>query len=174
MRQEKQLLLDELQDLIENSTAFVLTKHEGFKANQANEFRCLLRESGAQLEMVRKRVFMKAAAAAGVDGIQRKALEGSIGIVFATGDTVTATKAVVKYAEDSGQAITILGGHFDGKMLNAQEVETLSKLPSMDEMRAQLLATFQAPAQQTLAVMQTLLTSPLYLLENKIEKESGE
>lgn len=174
MRQEKQLLLDAIQEMIEDSKAFVVTSHRGFMANQANEFRTQLREAGGELEMVPKRVFLKAAAAAGVDGIQKEDLEGSIAVIFANGDTVTTTKAVVKYAEDAGEAIKILCGHFDGKVLNAQEVDTLSKLPSTDEMRAQLLATFQAPMQQTLAVMQALLTSPLYLLENKIKKESGE
>ena len=47
------------------------------------------------------------------------------------------------------------------------DVESLSKLPGKDEMRAQLLAYLEAPMAQTLAVMDALLTSVVYCLENK-------
>ena len=55
----------------------------------------------------------------------------------------------------------------------AADVEKLSKLPGKDEMRAQLLATFEAPMAQTVAVMQSALCCVLYCLENKAKKESS-
>ena len=50
-------------------------------------------------------------------------------------------------------------------------VEKLSKLPGKDEMRAQLLSVFEAPMAQTLAVMDALLASVVYCLDNKCQQE---
>lgn len=173
MRAEKQFLLDEMQEMIEKSDAFVVTSCGKMLANTASDFRKQLREADADFEVVRKRVFLKAADAAGVEGLKPEDLTGSIGIVFASGDTVNATKAVCKFAEDNGAVLEVLSGHFDGKMLNASEVETLSKLPGREEMRAMLLGTLEAPMSHTLGVMDALLTSVPHCLANKAaESES--
>lgn len=174
MRQEKQFLLDEIQENIENSEAFVLASYGALLANQANDFRRKLREAGANLKVVRKRVFLKAAQSAGIEDIDPATLEGSVAIVFATGDTVNATKAVCNFAEESADIVKVLGGHFDGQVLNASQVDALSKLPGRDEMRAQLLGLFEAPLSQTLATMEALLCSVPYALENKANAEGGE
>lgn len=174
MRQEKQFLLDEIQEGIQNSEAFVLASYGALLANQANDFRRKLRDAGATMKVVRKRVFLKAAEAAGIEDIDQGALEGSIAVVFATGDSVNATKAVYSFADDSADAVKVLGGYFDGQMLDASQVDALSKLPGRDEMRAQFLGLLEAPMSQTLAVMEALLCSVPYALENKANAEGGE
>ena len=55
--------------------------------------------------------------------------------------------------------------------IQASDVERLSKLPSKDEMRAQFLSVLEAPMSQTLAVMEALLTSVPYCLDNKCKQE---
>ena len=47
---------------------------------------------------------------------------------------------------------------------NGADVKTLSELPSKDEMRAQLLATLEAPLSQTLSVMEALIVQRRILL----------
>lgn len=173
MRQEKQLLLEEIKSKIEGSNAFLLTRYQKMTPGAATGFRNLLRKAGSDFEVVRKRVLLKAAEAAGV-ALDEKDLKGHIGIVFTQGDAVEATKTVLQYGKDNEQAVEILGGRFEGALYKAADIAKIAALPSKDEMRAQFLGLLEAPMAQTLGVMDALLTSVLYCMENKAKKdESG-
>lgn len=173
MRKEKQFLLDESKRNIESHEAFVVVRYLSLTANQANQFRREIAKSGGGYEVVRKRVLVKAAEAAGVT-LDLEALTGHIGLVFTGLDPIETTKSVFQFAAQSNNAIEIIGGRFDGQQYGAPEVELLSKLPGKDEMRAQLLGTLEAPMAQTLAVMDAILASVVYCLDNKCQQETTE
>lgn len=170
MRAEKQLLLDEVKEKIEKSNAFILTQYSSFKADAADRFRKEVADTGAEFEVVRKRVFVKAAASLGIT-IDPASLTGHIGIVFSDKDPIETTKFVFKFGEDNGKAIAVIGARLDGRLYAAADVAKLSKLPSKDEMRAQFLGLLEAPMAETLAVMDALLTSVIYCVDNKSKKE---
>lgn len=172
MRAEKQFLLDEVQQQIEKHPSFVIMKYVGLKANAISDFRREIAELGGDVEMVRKTLLIKAAQAAGIE-LDIGALPGHIGIVFAGKDAIQATKAVFKLSESSEKAVEVLGGNFEGQFYGAEDVEKLSKLPDRDTMRAQLLSTFEAPMAQTLAVMDSLLSSIVYCLDNKSKQNES-
>ncbi len=171
MRPEKQLLLDEIKQKIDGAKAFVLTRYMRLEPNVSANFRQTLGKSGGSFEVVRKRIFIKAAQAAGVT-LDEKLLEGHIGIVFADADAIQTTKAFFAFSKEHENLFHVLGGQFEGQICSAKDVEQISKLPSQDEMRAQLLATLEAPLGQTLAVMQAVLTSVMYCLDNKSQSSS--
>ena len=171
MRKEKQFLLDEIKDKIEASKAFVLTKYERVNPNMAADFRVRLGKSGGDFEVVRKRILIKAAQAAGIT-IDPSLLEGHIGVVFALNDPVQVTKALYDYSKNNDDVLTVLAGRFEGKLFSAKDVEVLSKLPSKDEMRAQFLGLLEAPMAQVLSVMEALLTSLMHGIENKTQSNS--
>ncbi len=97
---------------------------------------------------------------------------GISALVFAGNDPFETTKFVFKFSQESDKAMEVIGGRFEGQLYNAAEMETLSKLPSKDEMRAQLLSVLQAPMAQTLAVMDAVLSSVVYCLDNKSKQGS--
>lgn len=166
MRAEKELLKREIKDQIEESDSFVIMSYKSFSANAANEFRGEVAKLGGGMEMVKKRVLLKAADEAGVT-LDPNVLQGHIGLVFAGKDPIPVTKFVCQASSESNEALTVMGGKFDGTLYSAEQVKVLSELPGKDEMRAQFLATLQAPMVQTVTVMNALLTSLLYCLENK-------
>lgn len=173
MRQDKQLLLDEIKGQIEHYDSFVVMSYQKLTANKANELRREVGKLGGNVGVMRKRVLIKAAEAAGVT-LDVKTLPGHIGLVYAIKDPIEMTKFVIKFGEDNDKKIEVIGGRIDGQLYNASQVEVLSKLPGKDEMRAQLLSTFEAPMAQTLAVMDALLSSVVYCLDNKAKVDSGE
>lgn len=172
MREEKQLLLDEVQQQMQQHPSFVIMKYSGIKAETITEFRREIAGLGGDIEMVKKTILIKAAQAAGLS-LELAALPGHISIVYAGNDALQTTKAVFKFSETSDKAVQILGGNFEGKYYGAEDVEKLSKLPSRDEMRAQFLGTLEAPMSQTLAVMDALLCSILHCLENKSKQQGS-
>jgi len=171
MRQEKQLLIDEIQTHCDKHNAtFVILSYQGLNANAANQFRREIGKMGGSVEMMRKRILQKAMAQKGIE-LPIDSLPGHIGVVFSGGDPIETTKFVFKFSQENNKAIKVVGGRFDGLQYSGEDVEKLSKLPSKDEMRAQLLATFEAPMSQTLAVMEALLTSVVYCLDNKCKEQ---
>lgn len=172
MRQEKQLLLDEIKGQIDQHSTFLIMRNLGIKANSANAFRDDLAKSGGHVEIVRKRIMVKAAKIAGVE-LDIDALTGHIGLIFAGNDPLETIKEAFKFCQDNRKTIEIIGGQFEGKLHTVEQMEMLSKLPNIDGMRAELLSVLEAPLSSTLSVMNSLVASVVYCLDNKC-KQDGE
>jgi large subunit ribosomal protein L10 len=166
MRPEKQLLLDDIKDRIAGSKAIVLASYKRLEPNAASKFRSNLAKTGGSLEVVKKRVLMKAAQVAGLT-LDPALLQGHIAVVFATQDPIQTTKAVYQFSKENEEVLEVIGGRFEGTLCSAKDVEQISNLPSKDEMRAQFLGTLEAPLSQSLAVIDALLTSVMHCLDNK-------
>lgn len=170
MRKDKQLLLDDVADQVKNQGSFLIMSYLGLDANKANELRREVAKTGGNIEVVRKRVLIKAAQVAGVT-LNLDEMPGHIGLIFAGPDLLETTKTVFKFSQDVGEALKVIGGRYEGQLYSGADVEMLSKLPGKDEMRAQLLGLFEAPMAQTLAVMDAILSSVVYCLDNKCKQE---
>lgn len=170
MRPEKQFLVDEIKGYLDQFDSFVIMRYLGLTANALGDFRCKIAELGGDIEMVRKRLLVKAASEAGFE-LEIESLPGHIGLVFANKDAVQTAKAVFELSKNSGNAIEVLGGRIDGQFYSADKVEAFSKLPGKDEMRGQLLGVFEAPMSHTVAAMDALLCGILFCLENRAKGE---
>jgi large subunit ribosomal protein L10 len=166
MRPEKQFLLDEIKGKMDGSGAFILTRYQKMNPNMTSAFRFSLAKVGGDFEVVKKRILLKAANAAGV-ALDPAILAGHIAVIFALEDPVQTTKAVFKFKQDNEEVLEVIGGRFEGRLYSAKDVEQLSKLPSKQEMQAQFLGLLEAVPAQTLGVFDALLTSVMYCLENK-------
>jgi large subunit ribosomal protein L10 len=171
MREDKQFLLDEVKEQMDEYGDFAIFQYSKITANSMSDFRTNIAKIGGEVQMIRKRILLKAAAAAGVE-LELSNLPGHIGLAFAGSDSIEMTKVVFQFSKGSNSALSVLGGRLDGKLYSAVDVEALSKLPGRDEMRAQLLGLFEAPMSQTVAVMNAVLTAVPCCLENKSKKES--
>jgi large subunit ribosomal protein L10 len=160
MRKEKQLLLDEIQEKVERSQAMIIASYKALPPNNAWELReQLAKAGGSVLEVVRKRVFLKAAEKAGVK-LNEELLKGHVGVVFVPqSDALAAAKVVFKYSEENGDALEVVGGQIDGAFVAGPEVALLAKLPSLNELRSQILALFVSPMSQTLAVVEAAIAA---------------
>ena len=169
MKQEKQLLLDEIEAHVTASKSFVVTQYEKLSAVKANEFRREMAKIDANFEVVRKRVFAKALKAASIS-FDVDQMPGHIGIVFLQSDPIEATKAIHRYSSENDKVFVLKAARYDGKIINEQQVALLATLPSKDEMRAQFLGLLEAPMAQTLSVIDQVLTSVVYCLDNKAQE----
>lgn len=170
MRPEKDLLKQEVKGKFDRQGSFVIMQYAGLSANAANDFRREIGKFGGEVEMMRKRILLKAAEDSGIK-LDPTTLEGHIGLVFLGKDPIETTKAVFKFSQDREQVIKVRGGQFGGRLYGGEDVEKLSKLPSQNEMRAQFLSVLEAPMAQTLAVMDALLSSVVYCLDNKSKQD---
>lgn len=171
MRQEKQLLMEEVSGQIDQYGSFLIMEYQGLTANALHRFRTAIAQRGGEVEMMRKRILVKAAKQAGLS-LSRESLTGHIGLVYTPGEEpVETAKYVLQFGRENDNSVKVIGGQIEGQLYSAEQVEALSKLPTKNEMRAQLLSVFEAPMSQTLAVMEALLCSVPHCLQNKSEQE---
>ena len=104
MRPEKQLLLDEIKDKIAGSKAIVIASYKRLIPIQLLNFAQILRKRVAHLEVVKKRVLIKAAQAAGV-ALDPALLQGHIGIIFANEDPIQTTKTVYQFRKENEEVL---------------------------------------------------------------------
>jgi large subunit ribosomal protein L10 len=69
--------------------------------------------------------------------------------------------------------IKIKGGFLGTRFLTAAEVETLAILPSLDQLRAQLLGLLNAPAQNLAGVVAGGVRQIVNVLDAYAKKEEG-
>jgi large subunit ribosomal protein L10 len=169
MRKEKTLLLDEIKDKIDASTGMIVTSYDKLEPNLSWKLREMLGNSGCLFEVVRKRVFLKAAEKSGVK-LDESLLAGHIGIVFVNkSDAMVSAKAVIKFSKENANLLKVVCGQIDGKMMPGAEVEELAALPGLDEMRAIFLGLLTSPMSQVLSVMEAAIAQPLSDSEQKSE-----
>lgn len=136
-------------DLDSSEALFVVTQNKMTVAETEN-LRKKLRESESSYFVCKNTL-----ARIGVEGTSYSDiathLTGQSALIFSKNLTATA-KVIQEYADKSDGKVTVVCGGYSGKFLSAVEVKTLSQLPSMDELRAKIIAVIQTPAQR-LAVL---------------------
>src|ERR1700733_7784559 len=119
MRKEKQLLLDGIKDQIHQSNgAFLICKYQKLAANKANSFRREIAKLGSGMEVVRKRILVKAAAEAGI-ALDLKDLPGHIALIYGGQDPIETTKVLFRFGEENDKVVEVIGGRFEGQLFNA-------------------------------------------------------
>jgi large subunit ribosomal protein L10 len=167
MRAEKQLLLDEIKQKIDASKAMIIARYDRLPPNLSWDFREQLTKSGSLFEVVRKRVFLKAAEMSGIK-IDAEKLGGHIGVVFVQqADSLPSAKVLIKFSEDHQNILQVVYGQLDGKMYSGSEIEELAKLPGINEMRSELIALLVSPMSQMLSVLDAVMSEPLSIMEQK-------
>jgi large subunit ribosomal protein L10 len=170
MLAEKEIFLEEVKGKIDPSVGFILASYRGINANAFAGFRSRLVETGGDFFVMKKRVFVKAAKDLNLV-YDVKELSGHVGLAFSKDNFLKMTKELYAFRKEFVNTVDVLGGHFEGKKCSAAEVEQISALPTQDEMRAQFLGLLAAPMTQTLGLIQAMLCSVIYCLDNKANKE---
>ena len=166
MRQDKNLLLDEVLRYQRQFGDFVVVRYSGLTANMSNRLRVEVFERGGELHLLRKTLLLKVAESMGID-LRSVCLEGHIGLLFTGKDSAEMIKAVSSFSQSNNNVIALVGGYVERQVYGGEEILEIGLLPSKPEMQAQLLATFEAPLAGLLAVIDSLLCAVPHCLENK-------
>lgn len=142
-RDEKTAVVDELAGALAEASAVLAVDYRGISVGRASELRGRLRESDANLRVVKNRLAGRAAERAGVESL-KTCLTGPTALTFVGGDPAAAAKALLEFAGED-DPIRFKGGFVAGTFLSAGDVESLAKLPSSDVLIAQLAGTVASP-----------------------------
>ena len=137
--EQKKQVVAELAEKLKNATAGVIVDYKGITVAEDTALRKEFREAGVEYVVVKNTILRFAAKDAGLDGID-SVLEGTTAIALSNDDQVAPAKVAAKYAENLKDYFNIKLGFMDGEILDSEKVTALGKLPSKDQLVAQLLS----------------------------------
>src|SRR5439155_23984309 len=142
-REQKAAVIDEVAAQIGAAQAIFAVDYRGLSVKQAADLRARLIEIDANLRVVKNTLTELAADKAGVE-VLKQFLEGPTAFTFVNGDPVLAAKALAAFRREA-HLPQFKGGWMDGKELSIEDIESLSRLPSLDVMHGQLVGMIASP-----------------------------
>ena len=96
-------------------------------------------------------------------------LSGTNAFVFAFEDVSGTAKVLSDFADET--SLSLKTGLVGEKLLSEKEIGHLASLPSLEELRAQLLSVLSAPAQRLLRVFNEVPSSFVRVLSSSTKKQ---
>ena len=167
-RQEKATNVSTLKEKLAKAQSLVLVDFRGLTVDADTKLRNEFRASGCEYKVVKNTLLGLAVKGTGME-LLGDLLVGPTAIAYSYEDPAVPAKIAAKVAKEN-EKFVIKGGYVDGRALDKTGVVALSSLPGRDELRATLLATFNAVPQNFLALLNAAPQNFMYLLSAREEK----
>jgi large subunit ribosomal protein L10 len=169
--QRKIQIVESLTEKLRRSKATVLVQAQGMSVAEQTEMRKKFRSSGLDFQVVKNTLLRNAthsAETANVDDV----LSGPTAVVIGYQDETATAKTVLDYIRTS-KTVTVKGAMMGKQKLNPTQLESLSKLPGRDQLRAQAVGTVQGPLGTTASLVSAPLRDLVQILHNYAEKQGA-
>lgn len=143
-KQQKELTLGQLAEQLEAAKSVVFADFRGLTVKEATEFRNKARKEDIKVLVAKKTLMRLAFSKAGYEGVDPSKLEGALVMITGMSDEVAPAKLAAEYSKDH-EALKIVGGVLERKLVDAAAVKALAKLPSKQELLAKLVGSINAP-----------------------------
>lgn len=169
-RAAKRELVATLHDMLKDTGVIVVARNNGLVAAQSAEFRNRVKAVGGTVKVAKNRLAALALNGTDAEGI-KDLLKGPTILAYSK-DPVAAAKVTVGYAKDN-EKLVVVGGAMGKTVLDASGIKALADLPSLDELRSQLLGLIQAPASKLVRTINEPGSALARLLQARVDKEGG-
>ena len=139
---KKQSDAEELKNKFEKSKLVILADYRGINVEDITKIRAELKKTESEYVVAKNSTLRFAVKGTEVEGIS-EFLEGPTAVTFSYEDYVTPAKVLYDYAKNS-EFYKIKAGIMDGKVIPAEEIIKLAKLPSKEMLLTQLATVLLA------------------------------
>lgn len=172
-RTRKEELVTQYTELIQQSEAIILTEYKGMSVKSMEGLRQKVREVDGSF-YVTKNTLLQHALEQIEKPIPAELLQGQVATGFAAqGNVAGLAKTLVDYAKQDNHLV-VKGGIMGVDLLSSDQVETLAKLPSLDELRAQIIGLVSAPARNVAATVASGVRQVVNVLDAYARQEETE
>jgi len=164
-KEQKNKILKELKDKINQQKAMIFVDFRGLKVKDLFRLRNQLREIDSQF-LVSKKTLMKIALEDNKMKANPEKMEGEIALVFGFEDELAPIKTIYDFSKENDN-LKILGGYIESQkqeFLNAEAVIVLGQLPSKQELFARLVGSISAPISNFNNVLKANIKGLIYVL----------
>ena len=149
-REQKELFIENLKTILSENNLVLVFHYRGMTMTDMTDLRVQSFNSGCNIKVTKNRLTKLA-----LEGTDKSELtdlfDGPTAIAYSN-DPVQLTKLLTNFAKNNSNLV-ILGGIMDNDILTVEKIEILSKLPSLEEIRAQLIGLISSPAQKIASVL---------------------
>ncbi|MCE5234806.1 MAG: 50S ribosomal protein L10 [Clostridiaceae bacterium] len=134
----------EVSSKIAKAQSVILFDYRGLTVGQVTELRNEMRKAGIEYIVLKNSIVERAAKQDGIDERIHDFLKGPTAYAFGYDDAVAPAK-ILKDTIKKLKKCELKGGIVNGKVFNAEEVNTLADLPSREQLIARLLGSMMSP-----------------------------
>lgn len=131
-----------LAEKMKEAKLILFTDYRGINVADDTALRKDLRNVNATCNIIKNNITRRALAEAGIEGLDEK-LVGPTAVIMSNEDYLEASKIIYKFSKDN-EYYQIKGGVIDGKVMSAEEIITLAKLPSREALLSMLAGALLA------------------------------
>ena len=128
--------VSKLAEQMKDSKLILLADYRGINVSDVTGLRTELRNIGADYKVIKNNITRRALAECGLEGLDEQ-LEGPTAVIMTKEDYLEPTKVIYNFTKNN-DFYKIKGGVIEGKVMTAEEIITLAKLPSRQELLSML------------------------------------
>lgn len=168
-RARKEELVAQYVDLLENSRAVFIADYTGMSVNTMETLRQEVREADGAI-YVTKNTLLRIALEKTGQPIPTDLLNGQVISGFAINEVPTLAKKLTDFAKKE-ETLNLRGAVFGGEILDEEQVKALADLPTLDELRAQVVGLISAPARDLASVVASGVRQVVNVIDAYSKKE---
>lgn len=151
-REDKIAFVESFGADLKSAAIVIAIKYKGVNVAGMNALRSGVRDAGAKLQVAKNRL-VKLAIVDTDYAMMADLFEGQTAIAISDDDPIGVAKALVSFAKEN-ENLKITGAGWNGDLMDEKQVIALSKMPSLDELRAKIISIVQTPATRIAGVLQ--------------------
>ena len=121
---------------MKDAKIILLADYRGINVADVTGLRAELRKSNSEYRVIKNNITKRALAENGIEGLD-SLLEGPTAVIMNNEDYLETAKAIYNYSKEN-DFYKIKGGVIEGKVMTAEEIITLAKLPSRETLLSML------------------------------------
>ena len=127
---QKEEEVKSLAEKMKDAKLILFTDYRGINVEDVTKLRATLRKTNSEYTIIKNNISRRALAKCEVQGLEA-AVEGPTAVIIGKDDYLEPAKAIYEYTKDH-DFYKIKGGIIEGKVMTAEEIITLAKLPSRE------------------------------------------
>lgn len=133
---QKEEEVSKLAEKFKSSNLVLLTDYRGITVEDVTTLRNTLRDTKAEYKVIKNNIIKRALDTNGENALD-EVLEGPTAVITTEGEYLDPLKAIYNFAK-ANDFYKIKGGIIEGKVMTTEELITLAKLPSRQELLGML------------------------------------
>ena len=133
---QKKEEVSKLAEKMKEAKIVLLTDYRGINVENVTTLRAELRNTNSEYKVIKNNIIRRALEECGIDGLEEQ-LIGPTAVIMNNDDYLEAAKAIYNFTKNNDY-YKIKGAVIEGKVMTAEEVITLAKLPSRETLLSML------------------------------------
>jgi large subunit ribosomal protein L10 len=171
-RAAKEAELGEIKEAFKNVSSIVIADYSGITVPVVTAMRDDFRKAGCHYRVIKNSLVKIAIKGSKMEPMS-VLMSGPTAVIWSEDAPQPPAQIALKWAKDQPK-FKIVGGYYEGTVLDAAGVDALSRMPGKNEIRASMLMTFMAAPQGFVAQLVAGPQNFAYLLDaRKRQLEAG-